>query len=649
MSTREGSSPSCLLRGERLGLVIAAAAFVLYLPTLSFEFVWDDRYFIVRNESLRDLANFGRYFHDSSTTSSAHHMGEIYRPLRNVTYAVDYALSRALVPRADPVSAAMFHFTNIVLHALATWLVWWLARGLLGGGSANRGGGGGSGVGDGGGSGGGGGGSGVGGGASPENAAGRTFSPAFLSIAPAAAAALFWAVHPLATEAVCWVKCRDDLLVTVFFLAGAGLAARWSDARLPRLGQWLAVAGLHLGAVLSKETGVVFPVLLVLSAWAGRQRRGEFTGLGSRADLRLLAVGLGLGAAVNLPYLLMRSAVLGEVAQLAAPLASGGDLFWTQLRATATGLSRVVWPFPLLADYQAYPISRGVGIVEVAALATLLGLFAAAWMLRRRAPLFTLAVAWWFVVILPVSNFVPTMQFLAERFLYPALAGAAIAFGAGAGAILARPGAFARRALVVIAVMLVGFTARTLQRMPVWANNLSLYAATAAAAPENSRALSNYAGELFHHERYGEALEVLRRMAAQWPGHPFVLDMMEDTDYLAAHGGEIAPTLDAVDADPGAIAPRLRLGELAWRARLPETARRQFQEVLRRDARQWRAWAGLAIVEARRGNSREAAEALERARELHRQALPADEAARTDLEQAERQVRRGAWLRQPDR
>lgn len=617
MSTRESSPLSGLVRGERLGFVIAAAAFLLYLPTFSFEFVWDDRYFIVRNESLRDLSNITKFFHDSSTTSSAHHMGEIYRPLRNVTYAVDYALSRALSPRADPVSAAMFHCTNILLHALATWLVWWLARGLLGGGGGGGGGG-----------------------------ATSLFSP---SLVGAGAAAAFWAVHPLATEAVCWVKCRDDLLVTVFLLAGAGLAARWSDARLPRLGQWLAVAGLQLGAVLSKETGVVFPVLLVLSAWAGRQRRGEFKGLRSRADFRLLAMGLGIGAAVNLPYLLMRSAVLGEVAQLATPLASGGALFWTQLRATAAGLSLVVWPIPLLADYQAFPISRGFGIGEAAALATVLGLLTAAWVLRRRAPLFALAVAWWFVAILPVSNFVPTMQFLAERFLYPALAGAAIAFGAGVCAALARPGIWGRRVLVAAAVVLAGLAARTLLRMPVWANNLSLYAATAAAAPESSRALSNYAGELFHHERYGESLEVLRRMAAQWPAHPFVLDMMDDTEYLAAHGQEIAPTLDAVDANPGAIGPRLRLGELAWRARLPETARRQFQEVLRHNPREWRAWAGLAIVAARRGNSREAAVALDRAREFQRLASSDNATTNTEFGRFEHQVRRGAWLRQPDR
>ena len=140
---------------------------------------------------------------------------------------------------------------------------------------------------------------------------------------------------------------------------------------------------------------------------------------------------LAVAGALDAGYLAVRTTVLGETGQLREPLVAGAALFWTQMRAVAHGMRLVLWPHPLQADYDGFPISTGPDPAALAALAgvSLVVVAAGVALARRRTPVAAWAVAWWGVCILPVSNLVPTMQFLAERFLYVALVAPAVALG----------------------------------------------------------------------------------------------------------------------------------------------------------------------------------------------------------------------------
>lgn len=72
-------------------------------------------------------------------------------------------------------------------------------------------------------------------------------------------AALLYAAHPCLIEGVAWISGRFDLLATALLLAGFVVAM--APASVVRC---LFVAVLALGAMLSKETGVLFGPLLVL-------------------------------------------------------------------------------------------------------------------------------------------------------------------------------------------------------------------------------------------------------------------------------------------------------------------------------------------------------------------------------------------------
>lgn len=90
--------------------VVGAAALALYLPTLRYGFVQDDRAIIASNPAVHSLAAAIGAFDDPYWPRESG--AGLYRPLTTLTYAVDWAISGG--------SPAWFHFMNALWHALAT-------------------------------------------------------------------------------------------------------------------------------------------------------------------------------------------------------------------------------------------------------------------------------------------------------------------------------------------------------------------------------------------------------------------------------------------------------------------------------------------------------------------------------------------------
>ncbi len=150
------------VRTRWVAAAIFAAVAVVYLPSLRFPFLnWDDRANVVEN-GLLHFDGPGLAF--MLTGSRLGH----WQPATWLSLALDRALWGG-----NPFG---FHLTNVLLHAIAAVLLFFLARRLkLGGERA------------------------------------------------AVFAALFWALHPLRVESVAWVTERRDVLCGVFSL-GAALA-----------------------------------------------------------------------------------------------------------------------------------------------------------------------------------------------------------------------------------------------------------------------------------------------------------------------------------------------------------------------------------------------------------------------------------------
>lgn len=208
-------------------MIIAAAALTIlsYLNTLPNPFLWDDIALIANNRTIQDIKNVP--FLLTPEYHNRHLELESFRPLRDLTFIIDYAVWQ--------LNATGYHLTNLLLHTANTILVYWLTVFLW---SRFR---------------------------SPLEEQDQPVFQFLSAWVPFFTSALF-ATHPVHTEAITWIKNRSELLAFIFMQMAILLFFRGDEQtgkkRFP---------GLYFGAgccfvlgLLSKETVIVLPILLML-------------------------------------------------------------------------------------------------------------------------------------------------------------------------------------------------------------------------------------------------------------------------------------------------------------------------------------------------------------------------------------------------
>ncbi len=184
-----------------LGLVIFAATFCLYSPSLGGEFLrgddWENLHHAIRwNGMSRGAVQW-------AFTSA----GPYYQPLPRLSHALDYQIWRK--------HAAGHHLTNVVLHAVNAALVFGLAWTLLG-------------------------------------ATALTMGE---RLATACGVAVVFAIHPLQVETVAWISVRTHLLCATFSIASV-----WAYVAGAR--RWMVWA-LYAAAAVSQPIAVSLPLTML--------------------------------------------------------------------------------------------------------------------------------------------------------------------------------------------------------------------------------------------------------------------------------------------------------------------------------------------------------------------------------------------------
>jgi len=265
-----------------LGLALLAT-FAVYSRTLNFEFVFDDEALIDNNPLIRESRFVPSYFERHLVSHvTPHQPGNYYRPVLLLWLFVNYQLF-GLNPMG-------WHLSTLLAHLGAIVLVYFAARRLAGA-------------------------------AQP----GSTFTGRAETLA--LFAALIFGLHPVHVENVAWIMGVTEPLVAIPTLASflCYVRARQSlcDASNsnshPKL--WFAAAlSLYAVALLSKETALVLPGILLAYEWfyhSGAQEPA-FAGR-ARAILYPLLPFLLLAAA----YLALRMKVLGGLSHGDASAADG--------------------------------------------------------------------------------------------------------------------------------------------------------------------------------------------------------------------------------------------------------------------------------------------------------------------------------------
>jgi protein O-mannosyl-transferase len=408
----------------------------------------------------------------------------LYRPLATLTYTLNHQISGL-----DPWS---YHLVNVILHGVTSVLVFRL--GIAWG----------------------------------------------LSNAAAGLGGILFAVHPVHVEAVAAVFGRKDLLATFFTLLmvlGHVRARAWNGWRL-----YLPPAA-YAAALLSKEVGVVGLLLvvahdLILAPDGRRLLQGRST--------RAMGLYVAYGG-ILLFYLLVRAQVTGiggvpETSFFDNPLA-GADPFAriaTALVVVGQGLALLTFPLTLSPDYSfnAIPLVESVRdprlILATLALGamTIFGVMAGRRYFPRSglveepflgARVVLLALTWYALTILPVSNLVLTTgTVFGERLLYmPSVSFCLLAAFVLHGVTRSLRGCAAPGGSALIVLVLAGFSVQTIRYSRAWDNDVSLFRWATLSKPASTKAHHKLGEELLREGNLADAVRALGRALDIAPGNEF--------------------------------------------------------------------------------------------------------------------------------
>ncbi len=389
----------------------------------------------------------------------------------------------------------------------------------------------------------------------------------------AAAAALLWAVHPVQVESVAWISERKNILSTLFFVLA--FAAYLKFSARPRARTYVLVLLLCVAALLSKVNTIVLPAMILIYEIA-IQRRLRPRDIA--AALPLFACGV-LVAWANLS---------GNTSHGAAY--HGGSLVST-LQTSSTTIPRylvnVVAPFDLSGYYPVTLRASWLDPTVMFAVAVVAALVALTCWLAWRGARDAFWLAWFGITLSPMLNLIPFPALMNDRYLYLPLLGALVPLLRVGEVVLRRVGAlrFAPAAVAIVATTFVGLT---FARVPVFRNELSLWAdfglrfpyitsdrpwgpptrreekqllADALKRhPERAALHNNVGGFAFEEGRFADAVGPLERAHALAPDDPTIALNLGRT-YLALNRvGDAVSTLErAVQLEPAAFFPQLNL------------------------------------------------------------------------------------------
>lgn len=272
-----------------MALAVALFAWLLYLPSVGNEFVWDDVILIGNPEiSTLDAPTVKRLFTTNFWDVSDATSG-MYRPLTSLSFYTDYQLYGN--------HPAGFHQTNMLFNAGACALVFVV---LL-----------------------------------------EMFSQPVLALV----AALFFAVFPMHVQSVAWISGRTDVIATFFSLLSLWFYVRWRKHGnlIVALGSLLCYAL----ALLGKEVAVVLPaVVLAYELLAGAQAGP------TRAHARWWTL-LGLFVLTLLYFVVRHSLFHATAGALPRVTHGFADAVALSFSIAAHYAYKLIWPFRLdpVADF----------------------------------------------------------------------------------------------------------------------------------------------------------------------------------------------------------------------------------------------------------------------------------------------------------
>ena len=452
-----------LSRDSRVILMLLLAAVIIYALCLPNQMFWDDEDFILKNAFIKDWQFWPRFFTEN-VIAGTYLISNYWRPLLQALFAVEWHLW------ADWVWG--WHAVSILCHAAASAMLFLVLNTLL---------------------------------------KDRTL---------AILAALLWLIHPLHTEVVVYPNSMGDSLATILVLAGIYFYARSRRSGKPFVQShfwWLALAMYPL-ALLSKETGILLVAFIALTDYFFLTPSTTFI---KKAKSILAALWPFIMIAVL--YMALRATVLNfnnsfNFYNEDTPFTTHFDMrLATFFKVIALYAGFIFTPYDLRVERTIDPAQSFFQLDVLWGIALCAGLVWLAVRNRKKRPVITFSVLWFFTGIAPTSNLLVIINaFVYEHFLYTSLIGIILI-------VLTFALEWANNekkkriffALVIVVICAAGI--RSAWRCLDWRTAIGFYEKLAPTAPKSYRVLNNLGMAYAEHDRLDKARETYAKAIALDP------------------------------------------------------------------------------------------------------------------------------------
>lgn len=336
-------------------IILLFITFITYGNSLPNKLFFDDEELIYKNEYVKNLTFFPRYFTENMI-AGAGKVSNMYRPVLLTSFALDY-----FVWKGNPFG---FHLTNILLHAANGILIFSLAHRLF-----------------------------------------RNLPLSFLT-------SLFFIIHPVNSETVIYASGRTDPLSAFFSL----LTFHFFLTFIKEKKQYLYFASLvtFIISLLSKEIAVVIPFILILLfvTYRGKIKAAQlfpFFVPFFLFDIGYISLRLTV---LNFSNTLNFYSTQNVYSQNIVVR------FFTFTHAFFTYLSILFFPKDLIIARSAPIITSFVSLSVVLFLLFFSFLFLLSLLSWRKEKLPLFSFCFFFLAILPVSGIIPINNIITEHYLY---------------------------------------------------------------------------------------------------------------------------------------------------------------------------------------------------------------------------------------
>ena len=492
-------------------------SFLVFGNGISGEFVFDDVIVVQNRGDLTNPSNFFNLFispYHQNTPKSG-----LYRPFTMATYSLNHIIFGS--------SPAGFHVVNILIHALNSFLVFWLIVWLL-----------------------------------------KSRSVAYISY-------FLFLLHPIHTEAVTSIVGRAELLAFFWSLTTIYFFSKNNK---------MLAAAAFLFALMSKEIALmVLPLIFYIDVlFLNKNWR--------RAITNNLFFIIPLASYLFLRYLALGRYFAGDITTTIVSntliFVSFPERISTALKVLVLYAEKLVWPIHLSADYSynAIPVVKNIltSLPSIAGLAVLAGLVFALISRKTRGTGYGLAAAVFLFPYLMISNLIiPVGTIMGERLMYFPSFGFVILLAL----LLERFRGLSRFNLLVFYILLVTiivfYGIRTVIRNKDWHDSRTLFYATVKESPSSLITRTALAGVNIKDNEWDKAKEQLKIAKEIYENDSHLQDLL---GIVADHDGNYALAEEkyksSLELNPDAINSYINLAELYLKQDRLEEAGNNFLKVI---------------------------------------------------------------------